>query len=57
MTSAQVARILGTNRSTLHYWIKSGRIEPPLTDPSNGYYVWTRNDVEAAIRRKEEPRS
>ncbi|MCK4252769.1 MAG: MerR family transcriptional regulator [Candidatus Omnitrophica bacterium] len=46
----QTARILGTHRGTLHYWIKKGWIKP-RRDYRN-YPVFTVLDIENLIRWK-----
>lgn len=48
LTSARAAKILGTNKRTLHNWIQKQRIPAPEIDPKNGYYLWTLADIDAA---------
>jgi predicted site-specific integrase-resolvase len=47
LTTARVANVLGTNRRTLHNWIKAGKIPSPEVNPANGYYRWTWMDIDA----------
>jgi predicted site-specific integrase-resolvase len=48
LPTSRVAKILGTNRRTLHNWIKSGRLQSPEVDEKTGYFKWTLSDVSAA---------
>ena len=52
-SSAQVARILGIHKTTLHHWIRTGKIDRPEADPANGYYRWSAYDVDGLRRTLE----
>ena len=50
LKSAEVAAALAISKVTLKSWLRTGKIPEPNRDPSNGYRLWTPQDVEA-IRR------
>lgn len=42
--TGEAARILRVNRSTVHDWVQTGRIQP--VGQANGYYLWDRAQLE-----------
>jgi DNA-binding transcriptional MerR regulator len=50
LTTAQVATMLGVPKSTLNFWLRTGRLVGPPPDATNGYRIWRPGDVEMLRR-------
>ncbi|MGA2435301.1 MAG: MerR family DNA-binding transcriptional regulator [Bryobacteraceae bacterium] len=50
LTSKEVSDMFNIPRSTLHRWIKLGKIPEPATNPSNKQLVWTQTEINAISR-------
>jgi hypothetical protein len=50
LTTAKVAKMLAVPKSTLNYWLRTGRLVGPPPDPTNGYRSWREGDVEMLRR-------
>jgi excisionase family DNA binding protein len=54
LSSAEVAQMLGVTKTTLKAWLRAGKIPEPERDPSNGYRIWTLQEVDQIRKRLRE---
>jgi len=54
MTSKQAAQRLGVTRTTLYFWLRSGRITPPKQTKIGGssFFLWSEADVQRVLSYK-----
>ena len=47
LSSKEVSEMFDIPRSTLHRWVKLGKIPEPATNPHSGQLVWTQTEINA----------
>lgn len=50
LSSAEVCDMFNVPRSTLHRWMKHGKIPEPAMNPSTRQLIWTQTEVNAISR-------
>jgi predicted site-specific integrase-resolvase len=50
LSSAEVCEMFNIPRSTLHRWLKAGKIPEPAMNPSSKQLVWTQTEINAISR-------
>lgn len=50
LTSTEVCEMFQIPRSTLHRWLKQGKIPEPAMNPNSRQLIWTQTEVNAISR-------